>query len=499
MQTGVLHPGRQDTGSTFRPISRSGHFWEYTITWRFPTPFWVSPLSARGPRTTTGYARRTPGGRAGIPPRFLVVTVPPPPLAQPGTSVTRTGFTAAWNAAQGATGYRIDVAPDSLFVSGLVENDSSAGSGLSAAVTGLNPGTLYYFRVRAANAGGASGNSNRYRSQPSRIRLRPLWRKTPPGSRAGDLPRTGTLPPARPATGSTLSTDSLFLSGFVRTDSSVGDVLSAHVTGLFPATLYFYRVRAENPGGASAEFESCLRPDAPSPPESPSAKPATVVSGTGFKANWGTAAGATGYRLDVSQDNLFGSFVGAFNNLSVTDTSEAVGSLAPGTAYYLQGPCRERSGGRAGIPPVMTVTTVPLPPVAAPAGNVTSTAFRANWSASAGASAYRLDVASDSLFVTGFMEHDTALGNVLSWPRDRASAFCDVLLSCPGGKQRRDEPELEPDLCHDPSRTLPGPPVAIAPTGITASGFTARWDSSHFGLSVPSRRLDRTVSSHPGS
>ncbi len=91
-----------------------------------------------------------------------VGTPPPaPPTATAATSVTNNSFTSNWSSSGGATGYRLDVSSDSLFgsfVSGY--QDLDVGNVLSRSVTGLSAGTSFHYRVRAYNAGGASGNSN---------------------------------------------------------------------------------------------------------------------------------------------------------------------------------------------------------------------------------------------------------------------------------------------------------------------------------------------------
>ncbi len=87
-----------------------------------------------------------------------------------------TTFTANWSSSPGATSYYIDVAINSsftVFVSGYV--NLHLGNTTSYGITGLSPGTNYYYRVRAASAC-VSGNSgmitlttNPLPAQPSAI------------------------------------------------------------------------------------------------------------------------------------------------------------------------------------------------------------------------------------------------------------------------------------------------------------------------------------------
>jgi hypothetical protein len=74
---------------------------------------------------------------------------------------TRTSFMASWDSVSDAIGYLLDVSTDNSFgsyVNGY--HDLDVGNVPGRVVTALNPGTIYYYRVRAYNASGVGGYSN---------------------------------------------------------------------------------------------------------------------------------------------------------------------------------------------------------------------------------------------------------------------------------------------------------------------------------------------------
>jgi Metallo-peptidase family M12/Fibronectin type III domain len=160
---------------------------------------------------------------------------------------------------------------------------------------------------------------------------------------------------------------------------------------------------------------SCLTSCTPTVPPAPSANAATSVTNNRFTANWSSASGATGYRLDLSTNNSFTSFVSGFNNLDVGNVlSRSVTGLSAGTGYFYR--VRAYNGSSTSTnSTTIHVVTVPPAPVANAATSVTSSSFTANWSTTSGASGYRLDVSTNSSFssfVSGLNNLD--VGNVLS-------------------------------------------------------------------------------------
>lgn len=67
----------------------------------------------------------------------------------------------------------------------------------------------------------------------------------------------------------------------------------------------------------------------------PIAAAATAINCAGFTANWSSVANATKYLLDISESNVFSSFVAGYNNRDVSlATSYIVSALETGKTYY---------------------------------------------------------------------------------------------------------------------------------------------------------------------
>src|SRR6266478_2296077 len=87
-----------------------------------------------------------------VTPRIETVSWAPP---------TRSSFMAAWGSVSGAKGYFLDVSTSNSF-SSYVDgyHGLDVGNVNGRAVTGLNPGTTYYYRERPYTAAGSGGYSN---------------------------------------------------------------------------------------------------------------------------------------------------------------------------------------------------------------------------------------------------------------------------------------------------------------------------------------------------
>jgi sugar lactone lactonase YvrE len=189
---------------------------------------------------------------------------PAPPTATAATALSNTGFTANWAAAASATGYRLDVATDTVFsqlVSGYADLD--VGAVLSATVSGLNPGVTYYYRVRAYNSAGTSANSVTIAMTTMGTRLSPTITSavstvfTAGVASSFTVTATGTPAPTFTATGlpswAALNATSGVLSGIAPT-AAIGTQISLTITahnGATPDATQFFTLQVRAVPSAS--------------------------------------------------------------------------------------------------------------------------------------------------------------------------------------------------------------------------------------------------------
>jgi RHS repeat-associated protein len=88
----------------------------------------------------------------------------------------------------------------------------------------------------------------------------------------------------------------------------------------------------------------------------PTASAPTAITATSFTANWSASTGAASYRIDVSNDVNFGSFVTGYNNLTVAGTTLNITPLPMNVNYYY----RVRAVNASGASANSTVITLDL-------------------------------------------------------------------------------------------------------------------------------------------
>jgi phosphodiesterase/alkaline phosphatase D-like protein len=421
------------------------------------------------------------------------------PLPNNPTSITQASFQANWQTIPEAQSYTLLVALNNTFTNILPGyNNVNVGDVSSRVVMGLNCNTNYYYRVQAVNSCGSSPAVTSEQIVTTSACSCPT-QTTPSASSASNQSQTGfraNWSTASSANGykldvSTSSTFSSFISGYNNLD--VGNNTLMDVTGLTCNTTYYYRLRAYNSCGNTSTNSSTITTSTTSctcPTQaSPTSNAASNQSQIGFRANWSTANGASGYRLDVSTSSIFSSFVSGYNNLDIGNTtSRDITGLACNTTYYYRlrayNTCGNTSFNSSTITAATTSCTCPTQasPTSNAASNQSQIGFRANWSTENGASGYRLDVSTSSIFssfVSGYNNLD--IGNTTS--RDITGLACNTTYyyrlraynSCGNTSTNSSTITTSTTSCTCPTQASP---TSNAASNQSQTGFRANWSTA---------------------
>lgn len=207
-----------------------------------------------------------------------------------------------------------------------------------------------------------------------------------------------------------------------------------------------------------------------SSPGTPTATAGTNVLTTSFTANWTGVDNCTSYKLDVSTNSNFTTFVTGYNNLDVGYvTSKSVTGLTAGTQYFYRVRAANANGQSFSS---NTISVGGLAaPVATDATNKTTTSFSANWGSVSGATGYYLDVASDYYFqslISGY--NNLSVSNVTTYSVTGLTSGITYYY-----RVRAVSASFTSLSSNIVSTGLPVPPVITYATNITSSSFTANW------------------------
>ncbi len=234
------------------------------------------------------------------------------------------GINLTWATIQNATGYTLQRALDSAFTNGLVATSQPTNS---AAVTGLVPGTTYYFRVQPVGTGQTGQWSNTATSAPLKLGTPSVTATT--NSTTQITTNWSTVANADGATVYTVqrATDSAFTANVV-TVSNV-NATSYASTGLAIGQTYYFRVQATTTDDTS-NWSSTV--SATTVPPVPTGVALVVNSATQYTISWNASTGATSYRVSYGATATADTY-----SVTTSSTSIAISAnILQGTLQYFK-------------------------------------------------------------------------------------------------------------------------------------------------------------------
>ncbi len=313
-----------------------------------------------------------------------------------------------------------------------------SGTDLEHVFSGLSPETNYQFRARAK-----SGASTSCPNAAPAVTTTPAPPAAPTGLTTSGITQTAVTLSWTKSTGATaykVQVDS-------GTVATLGDVATHTFTGLSANTQYTLKVIASNSGGdsAAATVNASTLPNAPAVPTGLTTSGNTQ---TAITLSWTKSAGATAYKVQV--DN------GAVQTLGDVATHTFTG-LSANTQYTLK-VIASNSGGdsAAASSSASTLPNAPASPTSLTTGTITQTTIVLNWTKSAGATGYKVQVDSGAVTTLGDVATHTFTGLTAD-----TSYVLKVIAYNAGGDSA---------ATAGSASTLPNAPAA--PTGLSTSGIT---------------------------
>ena len=318
---------------------------------------------------------------------------PPDPMTAPSIIAGNGQLNVSWQAVEDTSAYEIWTGTTNDTQTATKRGEDI--SGLSAVISGLNNGTIYYVWIKAKNNIGVSGFSPPATGKPLGIPGRPTLSSGPE-----QLLVTWT------AVAGADEYEVYYGLGTPTTLAATTAETTATITGLTNGMAYYVRLRAKNVNGVSN-----YGPSASGVPIG-NAGIVTVNSGDSqLSLSWTVVAGADQYEVYYSTINT----IPANPSQTVTTTAATISGLTNGTTYYVW--IKPKNANGSGN----TSTVVNGVPMTTP-GNLTISAgnqqITISWSAVSGANSYEVYYSTTttipttaSFTVTGLSRTITGLTN----------------------------------------------------------------------------------------
>jgi hypothetical protein len=335
-----------------------------------------------------------------------------PILIYPAHNDTGVGLSInfTWRAYTGATAYRFQVSTDPLFGTTLL-NDSGTTTNRTIP-TGINPSTVYYWRVYARLATGVTAWSapNKFTTTPP-VPLAPVTLAPTDGFSGFQL--TGGMLSWSSSSGATgyrvqVSTSPTFAS-YLR-DTLVQGANSLTLPTLSVNGVYYWRVSAVNAAGPSAPTATRWFTTAtiPAKPNLVSPANATLNVDVFTDVTWSAVSNAQTYHVQISTDSNTAPTFMNDSTVPAGTLRKNVGQLADQTRYYWRVAAKNPAGitwSNRGFFNSGSVPTVkPAAPILSTPANydtlVSASAATFTWAATATAKYYRIEISLDPSFST---------------------------------------------------------------------------------------------------
>ena len=321
-----------------------------------------------------------------------VVVTTPVPLTSPAGSITGTGATL--NGTMNANGFSTAVSFDYGLTTAYGSNvagtptpvTGSSATSVSAAITGLSPGTTYHFRVNGTSSQGtAYGSDQTFTTSGAAPTTTTLAAASISGTGAslnGTVNANGLSTAVSFDYGLTTAYGTNIAGTPTPVTGSSATSVSATISGLSPGTTYHFRVNGSNSGGTTYGSDQTFTTSAVPPTVTSLA--AASVSSTGATLN-GTV-NANGFSTAVSFDygltTAYGTNIAGtptpVTGSSATSVSAVISGLSPGTTYHYRVNGTSSGGTSNGSDQTFTTSAAPPTVTSLAAASITSTGATLN-------------------------------------------------------------------------------------------------------------------------
>lgn len=362
--------------------------------------------------------------------------------------------------------------------------------------TGLQPGTTYYYQVRATNATGDSGNSNE--ANATTLPSKPT---APSGLQVTTVSQTSLrltwTDSSNNETGFKIERSPNGTNGWRQIGTAGQDAVSYLDQGLLAETTYFYRVSATNAGGDSDPSSVASGTTLPNLALTPGNLTVTVPpapdGSTKLVLKWtDTSSNESGFKIERSPDNF--ATPGTIT-LVVTTAPNATtytdSGLTPDTIYYYRVRATNAAGDSANTSTASGRTLVAAP--SAPSGltvtALSSSSLKIDWTDNSNnEDSFKLERSTDG---TNFGPIATPAANQTTYTDTGLTAdtryYYRVLATNAGGDSAPSNT--------DNARTLVAPPAApsnLVATALSTSKIGLTWDDN--SSNETGFRIERKIS-----